>query len=467
MDKLNKILREVLKEITPTPEEREKFEKVIKEVLEVADSLIKPLGLDKTLAGSFIRDTWMPDKKEFEIFILFPEDYSREKLEETGLEIGKKIIEKLKGEYRIAYAEHPYVRGKIKGFEVDIVPCYKVKCASKIKSAVDRTPFHNEFILKNLKKEMASEVRLLKQFCKGIGIYGSDVKTQGFSGYLCELLIIKYKTFKNLFSEASKWSPGEIWIDFKKHEKTERLKRKFRSQPLVFIDPVDPNRNVASALSSENFIKFVKACKEFKEKPSKDFFFPKKEKVNFKEIEKLIKKRGTRILGIKFKHPDVVPDIFWSQFRKTAKRIKGILEEDEFKVLNYGCYSNERDLCIILFEMEVWELPEIKKLIGPIVFSKLHVKQFISKYKGLGRIWVEGNYWVGEIKRKYKKPKEKLTHSLSDSYEELKAKGIASHIAESISKGFKILEDKEIIELSKKNQDFALFLKEFFEKNMV
>jgi len=63
----------------------------------------------------------------------------------------------------IAYAEHPYVRAQITHkteskpaekivYDVDIVPCYAVKKATEIKSAVDRTPFHNKWLEKNLER---------------------------------------------------------------------------------------------------------------------------------------------------------------------------------------------------------------------------------------------------------------------------------------------------------------------------
>jgi tRNA nucleotidyltransferase (CCA-adding enzyme) len=184
------ILRKVLKKITPTDKERKELVGVLNKLTDAADSIIEPMGLDKTIAGSFIRDTWLTDKKEIDLFIMFPVSCSRLELEKLGLEAGREIVRKLKGKYEIAYAEHPYVRGKINGFSVDIVPCYKVKSASKIISAVDRTPFHNIYIAKNLKPEMSKEVRLLKQFCKSIEVYGSDIRTLGFSGYLCELLTI-------------------------------------------------------------------------------------------------------------------------------------------------------------------------------------------------------------------------------------------------------------------------------------
>jgi tRNA nucleotidyltransferase (CCA-adding enzyme) len=463
---INGILEKVLQKITPSKSEHREIENIMKKVLNKTEEIIKPLKLSHTIAGSFMRNTYMLDKKEFDVFIMFPESYSREKLEKMGLKIGEKIVKSLKGKYIIAYAEHPYVRAKINGYEVDIVPCYKIKDPSKIKSAVDRTPFHNEWLKKHLSPRLTSEVRLLKQFLKANGIYGSDTKTEGFSGYLCELLIVRYKYFNKLLEAASKWKAGEVFIDlenyYKPQERGKVAKNKFKGQPLIVIDPVDPKRNVASALSPANFVKFVNLCRDFLEKPSMSFFF-KKVKIDYKKLEKSLNSRETQFLAVVFKKPNIIPDILYPQLRKTAKRIKNILEEYEFSVLGFDVWTNGN--CIILLELEVWKLPNIRKLIGPPIFSKKHSQEFINKYKNHGRIWIENDCYVAEIERKFTQADEKIRHSLSVSLKVLKQKGIASYIAESIHKhGFKLLNNKQIISLAKKNEDFACFLWEYLKR---
>jgi tRNA nucleotidyltransferase (CCA-adding enzyme) len=488
--RIHEVLTEILKKITPSEAEQAETRIFIENVLKVTDEVLKPHGLTRTLAGSYMRDTWLPNKKEFDIFIMFPENYSRDTLEKLGLEIGKKITKKLRGEHVIAYAEHPYVRAKVftkpviedvkrilrkrkevkKGssYEIDIVPCYAVKSAEKIKSAVDRTPFHNKWLFDNMSPALASQVRLLKQFSKGIGVYGSDAKVLGVSGYLCELLTIQYKSFKNFLDHASGWEAGQVFIDMEEHHKDDRGKimKEFKTQPLIVIDPVDPKRNVASNFSPENFVKLVKFSRDFLEKPGEDFFFPEKEKVGVGELKKKMEERGTHMFGVKFRKPDVIDDIIWPQLRRTTRRLASILKEHEFIVMGKDTYCTEKD-CILMFEMEVWSLPKIRKLVGPFVFSKKHSDEFISKYAKTGRIWVEGANWVAEVKRAHTEADQKLKDSLKDKKEELQAKGIASHPAEAIAKGFEILEPKDILKLAKKNPGFAEFLKEYFGKRAV
>jgi tRNA nucleotidyltransferase (CCA-adding enzyme) len=85
---------------------------------------------------------------------------------------GVKILKKTEKRF----AEHPYIRGDFKGYHVEIIPCYLVENGSKHISAVDRTPFHDSFVKKNLGNRQ-SEVRLLKQFMKGIGCYGAEIRS--------------------------------------------------------------------------------------------------------------------------------------------------------------------------------------------------------------------------------------------------------------------------------------------------
>ncbi|MEM5812719.1 MAG: CCA tRNA nucleotidyltransferase [Candidatus Aenigmatarchaeota archaeon] len=484
--KIHQLLTEVLRKITPSEEEQKETKAFIEKVLGVTEKILKPYGLEKTLAGSYMRDTWLPDKKEFDIFIMFPESHTRESLEKTGLEIGRKIAKELGAEYVIAYAEHPYVRARVftksvkeerkiigkarkkeKGswYDIDIVPCYAVQSAEKIKSAVDRTPFHNRWLSENMSPALAPQVRLLKQFAKGIGIYGSDAKVLGMSGYLCELLIIHYKSFKNFIDQASQWEAGCVLIDIEgHHNEREAVIKRFRNQPLVVIDPVDPKRNVASSFSPENFTKLVKSCRDFIESPSENFFFPKKEKPDPKKIKKLLDGRGTRLVGVRFSRPDVIDDIIWPQIRRTSRRIADILKENEFVVMGRDCWADQKE-CILIFEMEVWSLPKVRKLVGPFVFSKRHSDEFVAKYSKAGRVWVEGIYWVAETKREFTTAEEKLRKSLKDTEKNLKSKGIASYPAKSISKKFEILEPKEILNLAKKNQEFAEFLQSYFKKS--
>jgi len=461
------VLQRVLRRITPTENDRKKTEKVLAGIRRATKEVTENAGLIYTLAGSYLRDTWLKDKKEFDIFILFPETVQRAELEKKGLSLAKEIVERLEGTYEIAYAEHPYVRAKIGGYDVDFVPCYDIKNPEKIKSAVDRTPHHNKYILQNLTPELSSEVRLLKIFLKAAGIYGSDLRVEGFSGYLSELLIIRYRSFLNLLKDASTWEAGKVFIDLRKHHKTvPDLKKIYPGQPLVVIDPVDSKRNVAAALSPANFEKFKEAAREFLKDPDEKYFRVKKMQVSTKALSSLMEKRGTECLGIFFKRPDVVDDVIYPQLRRTSRRLKGVLEDADFKVLGHDVWCDVKR-CLIFMELEVWKLPKIKKLAGPPTFSKKHSDEFTKKYRGKGRIWVEGANLVAEIKREYIDAGALLRDMLKHDIKTLRANGISSHPAESIASGFSIAKGPGVVREAAKNENLASFLGDYFKSRIL
>lgn len=468
IDKTDRVLQDVLDQVTPTPKEQERTNQMVDRVVTATGQALQGRRLDHIIAGSFVRDTWMKDKREFDVFIRFPINTTRNNLESQGLDLGRQIAKLLHGRHTIAYAEHPYVRVKVKDYDVDIVPCYRVDSAMKIKSAVDRTPFHNQWLSKHFLKTFSPDVRLLKQFCKGQGIYGSDAKTLGFSGYLCELLTIHYRNFKNLARKASEWRAGREVINLEgiyPIKDIENIHKKFPKQPLIVIDPVDPGRNVAAALSPENFIRFVKACREFLKQPSTELFFKKPPKPTVSQIDSDLTDRRTRLIGFSCTAPKIIEDVLWPQLRRTARRVRDIFEDQDFDVHAYDVWSDGRT-CLFFYELEVGELPKIRKLKGPSIFDESNSQNFLKKYAPLGRLWVEDEFWMVEVKRALTDAVELLKKTLSASESDLKSTGIASYLAREIAKTHRVMKKRDIMAQARKNKEFGQFLQDFLEKHL-
>lgn len=367
-----KVIKEVLKRICPTEEEKKKLKKIVNEIKSKIEKE-KPKDAEVMLVGSVAKETYLKNELDIDFFVLFPKNYKKEEMAEIVISIGKKILDK----WEIQYAEHPYIRGYYKNYEVDIVPCYKVKEASQKISAVDRTPFHTEYIKKNLGEEMKNEVRLLKQFLKGIGCYGAEAKIEGFSGYLAELLIIKYGSFLNVLKASQSWN-----------------------EEFIFIDPVDPSRNVAAALSKEKLNFFILAAREFLKNPKIEFFFPKKPK----ELpEEEIRKKLKNFIGICFKKPDLPDDILYPQLKKAVSSIENLMQQNDFKVIRKAYYAN--DEAFVAVELERKEIEAIKLHMGPPLHEKKHVKSFLNKWenneKAVDKPFIkDGRLWV-KVKREY------------------------------------------------------------------
>ncbi|MBI4167871.1 MAG: CCA tRNA nucleotidyltransferase [Candidatus Aenigmarchaeota archaeon] len=456
---MKSVLAKALKRIMPSKSETEEIKKISRRLLIAVGKFSDKYGAETILAGSITRNTWLREKKEIDIFVALPETVDEMELRKIGLSIGKAAIKSVGGRHVISYAQHPYVRGFVGKFQIDIVPCYKLASADKIKSAVDRTPFHVKFIEKNMKSEQSNDVRLLKQFCKSAGVYGADLKTEGFSGYMCDLLIIKYGSFENAIKSISNWKAGNV-ITIQNEPK-----QKFENAALVLIDPVDAKRNVAAAVSAKNFELLVSRAKEFCKKPSDKFFTIQKGKPMEKaEFARLQKQRATNVIALVFKPPKVVADILWPQMRRSAERITQMLKENDFRVMNYGSWSDEKNIAIVIFEMEVHELSNIKKRIGPSIFAHSNARNFVEHYinNDVRKPYVEGTNWVVETERKHTSAPYFLLSVLKQNKKKLESVGIPSYIAASICKGSKIAVDEKIYGLIKSSKDAKAFIRKFF-----
>src|SRR2546430_4639382 len=174
-------------------------------------------------------------------------------------------------------------------------------------SAVDRTPLHVDYVLGRVKEGQTDEIRLLKAWAEGIGVYGAEAKILGFSGYLCELLVLKYGTFRGVLEASLSWRPGIVL-------ELDRAPGRTFPEPLTVVDPVDPNRNVASAASVAQLATFVHAAREYLQSPSERFFFPRPLKpLSVAKLRAAVKRRGGGPLAVSVPPPAVPDDVPYPQ----------------------------------------------------------------------------------------------------------------------------------------------------------
>jgi tRNA nucleotidyltransferase (CCA-adding enzyme) len=360
------------KKITPSEKQKKKVEEICTEAMEKLNSNISRFGIEAmpSLQGSVAKDTWLSGETvNLDIFVAFSERYGVEEIKKLGLKIGKLY------EYEIAYAEHPYVKNFYRGSTIDVVPCYT---AAHMITSVDRTPLHTAYIKTHLAFEQRAEVRFLKKFMKAQHVYGAEQKVGGFSGYLCELLILYYKTMKDTLAAASHWRRSER-IDI------ENMSQKKFSEPLTVIDPTDPERNVAAAVTPGRLAAFIHACRLFLENPSIRFF--SKRKIAFTPNP------GSKLFMIEFE-PDLIDDILFPQLRKTEKYISYALVKAGFSVYKSMVFRSG-----ILFELDVFSLPAFEKRQGPQIFDAENCARFSEKHR---RITTEDLTLISEVRRKHR-----------------------------------------------------------------
>ena len=296
------VLNKVLGEITPTARELKLINSVIDKVKNFLQIKAKELNVNFTKiepqGSTGIKQTQLRGDFDIDVFVgLDYENYepkyrglSKNKLKKESKKdflelcnnwIIKSLPPKEFHNPRLLYAEHPYVTvdylsADIKT-KIDIVLYFDLDL-NYIKNygpitAVDRSPWHGRFIKDELTPKQKDEVRLLKQFFKACHSYGdkSAVGKVGFIGYSAELLIFYYKTILNLFHDFD-----NLWkkpLDYYNRNIKELGKVfHFQNDYLLIIDPIDKNRNVASAISERAYKYCNQKIKEFMKDPKIDYF---------------------------------------------------------------------------------------------------------------------------------------------------------------------------------------------------
>src|SRR5437867_2220189 len=123
----------VLRRILPTEDEERRLRAVVRDLTDRLDERITARGLDAKpiLVGSVAKGVHLHEP-EVDMFVAFSPDLPRQSLEQEGLAFGDILERPVR-----MYAEHPYTRGWYKGFEVEIVPCYRITDAAQRLSPVD------------------------------------------------------------------------------------------------------------------------------------------------------------------------------------------------------------------------------------------------------------------------------------------------------------------------------------------
>lgn len=390
-DLLGQTIAQVRERVTPSAEERDRLEETVLTLVDRTEAVVDELGVDADVlrVGSTARDTWLRGDRDIDIFVRFDPSYTREELERYGLEIGQTVLP----DGRLEYAEHPYVSAAFEGYAVDLVPCFRVGSAAEIRSAVDRTPFHAAYVTERLDADLANDVRVLKRFFEAIGIYGSDLRTQGFSGYLTELLVLTYGDVRGVLEATATWQPP-VRLDPEEHGETTF------DDPLVVIDPTDPSRNVAAVVTGENVARLQHHARDLLENPDPDrFALEKPDALTEAELLAHLERRATTPIAIRFPTPDIVNDQLYPQLRRSIEGITRALEERGFEVVRADAFAGES--AVLFVELSVAQRPRIERHEGPPVHVREHATSFLETYEDAEVYgpFIDGDRYVVERER--------------------------------------------------------------------
>jgi tRNA nucleotidyltransferase (CCA-adding enzyme) len=372
----------------PTHTQEHRIATIAQEAKALVDIYVTLLDevVDVVFGGSFAKGTWLPDHADIDIFVRIKPSVGLEKFEELGREIGSKALKNYGPKLR--YSDHPYVEAFVKKVRVNVVPCYDVE-QGKWQSAADRSPFHTQYISSHFDDKKKRQTRLLKKFLKSVGIYGAEISTEGFSGYVSEVLVLKYSSFENVLRAAADWQERQVIAVC---EYDSDLVKAFNS-PVIIIDPIDRRRNLGSAISPQSVAKFMLASRAFLENPLLEFFKEGKNNQHHhhqRRLDASNKRLLPNVLVVEFSHEKKSPDVIWGQLKRSINAIAKQLELAHFEVLRSSCVTDESSSAALAFLLESITLPAYTKKKGPEIFRKEDTASFLSNRKSKPlAIWVD------------------------------------------------------------------------------
>ena len=208
---------------------------------------------------------------------------------------------------------------------------------------------------------MKDDIRILKYFLKTNGMYGAEIAKQGFSGYVCEVLVYYLGSFEDVLKKIAKLQNNEMIGE---------SPRKFES-PIIIIDPIDRNRNLGAAISMDNVTNFILVARNFLKKNSISYF---------KEKSKLSIPKGfaKNILVIQFIYKKRSDDIIYGQIKRATNSIESQLNKEGFNVLRNDSLAYGENIAGLIFLLESITISKNEIRTGPEVFSSDFSSKFIN-----------------------------------------------------------------------------------------
>jgi len=296
---------------------------------------------------------------------------------------------------------------------------------------------------------------------RGIGVYGAEIRVGGFSGYLCELLVLNYSSFLKTLVRTSQWTIGEV-IDIENlfAGRIQEVKRLFDA-PLIVVDPVDHHRNVAAAVSTERLGELITASRSFLESPRLSLFYPPTKRPSSSLLRERFTHLDFDVILLSFAGGRLVPDVLWGQLYKSMRSIRSLLIHHGFQVLKTSAWSDEEQVNALIFGLESRVIPSTKRHLGPS-FDSREANNFLEKHVTADTTvigpWIEDTRWVVGMKRLFNDAVMLLREKLKNGGKEV---GVANKFIDVIPTSLDIKVNEEIVDFAASNEAFARVLIDF------
>ncbi len=406
-ERMKEVFEKTLLRIKPEKEQFKEADDIISHI----NSLLKKNNVlaECMAGGSYAKGTILKNDFDIDLFVRFDYSYKDKDLSKI---LGK-ALEPLK--LTLIHGSRDYYQLRKNDLKnkllFEIIPVLKIEDYKQAVNVTDMSPLHVGYTRKHFagKPGLADDVRLAKQFCKAAGLYGAESYIRGFSGHVLDMLLIFYGSFEQFLMQAALWG-SRVIIDIEGHLKNPlaQLNKSKTQSPIIIVDPVQPDRNAAAAVSQEKFDILKRRAREFLHKPSQEFFEIKK--IKMAELKAKAGKEWLVILKVKPLQGN--EDVVGTKVLKCFEHIEGLLKKNDFKIIEFG-WEFEPDESLLYYIIKKEKLSDTVTLYGPPIKEKIDAKRFRAKHR---KVIVKNNRLFAEEKRKYKTPDQLVKDILKEGY---------------------------------------------------
>ncbi|MBN1175865.1 CCA tRNA nucleotidyltransferase [Candidatus Woesearchaeota archaeon] len=379
----------VLSKITPTSEDAVKIKNSTKKVVSYLESAGPKNGVDVNVVagGSTAKGTYLKGNFDVDIFVRFKTDEKNisdilELMLSEFIQNNNLILERVHG-------SRDYFNFEFENLFFEIVPVKYIENNVDADNVTDMSPLHVFWVKNHLTDELCNDIRLAKQFCKAIGVYGAESYINGVSGHVLDILVIHFGGFVPFLENVSLWSGATVVDPEDKHENVfEELNQSKLISPLIVIDPIDPQRNAAAAVSTEKYNLLIKHAKDFLKSPEEKYFI-----IPSFDIQKLISHKQNRedLFVIEVEPQKGKKDVVITKVLKIFEFLKRHLVLYDFNV-HLSDWKIDSDKCYLYFFIDNQELPPTLERQGPPLENFQAVERFQEVHKDAferdGKLWV-------------------------------------------------------------------------------
>lgn len=387
---MEELLAKWKRKLRPHPGVRRKGEAMAAAV----QKRLKAAGLsaDCVLGGSVAKGTHLRDAADVDLFVRFSPTYESGAL--------SNLLEPALAPFRPErlHGSRDYFSFERGGLTFEAVPVLRIAKAEEAKNVTDASLLHVAWTTARLRirPELADEIRLAKQFCKAARLYGAESYIAGFSGHILDILAFAHGSFLRLLEQAARWESRAI-IDIEGHhvDPLAALNVAKIVSPLIVVDPIQPDRNAAAAVSKEKYLLFKEKAAAFLARPSDEFFVLKP----IREAELRARFSQSMLLLVRVQTLPQKRDVAGSKILKVFSHLRDELARHEFLVLDAGWQLEPKPLLYFALTRET--LPATMLRVGPPIGAARHAAAFRDKHN---RARVEKGRLVASIRRTYRTP---------------------------------------------------------------